>query len=143
MCSRITRFRSKLLAALLTVALPVLAHAESPVVWAYDSGSVAAGAAIDSTAQRAGAVSEITCLVNNAGAGARTLTVNWLADDRTTVLHTETASILAGTKPAVGIAMYPQTSTGNFIMAIAPSRWMQFQLASGGAAAGRITCFGR
>jgi len=138
----LSHLRFAALAALL--ALGAVSTRADGIPFEYDSGSIAAGAAIDSAAQYTASSGDIACFLNNAGASSRVLTINWLADNKTTVLHTETATVLTVTKPSVAISMYSTSAqTGNFAFAIAPSRWMQFQLAAGGAAAGRITCFGR
>jgi hypothetical protein len=112
--------------------------------WSWDSLSVAAGAAISSGVQGLGSVERITCTVDNAGAVARNFTVTFFADNGTTVMFVSTAiSVLAATKVAVSIAHGATAGAGVSAIPAAPSRKAQIDFAAGGAAAGRVICWGR
>jgi hypothetical protein len=113
------------------------------VSWYYDSGSVAAGAAIDSGVVVTGSPSAITCFVTNADAGAtRGFTVSFIADDGTTVLFAPTA-VTVGTSSKVAVTIAPEaTASSATAVSAKPTRRMKFQLAAAGASAGRITCIG-
>ena len=116
----------------------------------YDSGDVAAGAAIDSDVPEFGSAEAVTAYVNNAGAVTRALTVDLLADDGVTVLMTwAPTAVAAGAKCAFAIG-YGATAKGAEgaagsvgILTVGPTRKLRFRLAAGGAAVGRVTAIGR
>lgn len=130
------------LVAGLLVSAPALAG-DTGITFAYDSGSVAAGAAIDSGVVRTNAPDVISCFVTNAdGAASRSFTVTFYADDGVTVLFSPTAVTVGTTaKVAVTIAGSATASSATAISA-KPTRKMKFQLAAAGASAGRIYCIG-
>lgn len=114
------------------------------IVFAYDSGSVAAGAAIDSTVIKTNAPDVITCYVTNAdGAATRAFTVTMYADDGTTLVGTPTAVTAAiSSKAPVTISPSATANGGASAISAKPTRRMRFQLAAAGSAAGRILCIG-
>lgn len=116
----------------------------------YDSGSVAAGAAIDSGAVDFGSADEVTVTFDNsAGAVTRLPTVNFLRDDGTVEFSPVLTTVAIGAKAAFVVstsatARGTEGANGSVgAIPMTPSRRLQFLLAAGGAAAGRITARGR
>jgi hypothetical protein len=135
--------RTFLLALCLVLATLGEARADG-VRWSYSSGSVAAGAGIDSGAVNVGGVSSIVCFADNtAGGSARNFVAVWLLDDKTTTVFSSTTSVTNGTTGAFTIGLGATSASGYTGVPASPGRFMKFQLAAGGAAAGRLTCFGR
>lgn len=89
-----------------------------------------------------------TCSVfadNSAGGATRALNVNYLADDGTTIVFQSSTTVAIAGRSAVvlGASVAAGTlPTGVVILPVPPSKFMSFQLAAGGAAAGSLqwTC---
>ncbi len=119
------------------------------VTGTYDSGSVAAGSAIDSLAQDFGSADEVTVVVDNGSAVTRALTINFLADDGTVALAITPTAVAATSKAAFAIghgatARGTEGAAGSVgAIPVSPTRRMQFVLAAGGAGAGRVSARGR
>jgi hypothetical protein len=133
-----------LLGLLAALAAPSIPSANAGIIWSYDSGTVAAGAAIDSTVLRTDAPDVITCFVTNAdGAATRAFTVTFYAGDATTAVGTPTAITVAiSSKTYVNISPTGTANGGGSAISAKPTKYMRFQLAAAGASAGRIYCIG-
>jgi hypothetical protein len=122
--------------------LYILARAED-IRWAW-TGAAAAGAAIDSGVQNISGAASVTCISDNsAGGSGRNFIATWYLDDGTTSLFVSTTAVALGTTGVVVIDPSATTATGITPVPMTPARKMRFQLAAGGAAAGRLTCWGR
>lgn len=108
--------------------------------------AVAAGAVINSGTLTLDNTTECAVFADNSLGGAtRVLNVNYLADDGTTIVFqaTNTVAIAGRGVTILGRSVNAiAVPTGAVIVPIPPSKFMSFQLAAGGAAAGSLqwTC---
>lgn len=132
-----------LLAGAALAALLALPASAEPIRWSWSS-TVAAGAAIDSTVQILSDSGSVTCIADNSAGGAgRNFVATWYADDGTTALFASTTSVAAAGTTVFVIDPAASSATGFTPLPASPGRRMRFQLAAGGAAQGRLSCWGR
>lgn len=106
--------------------------------------SVAAGALVDTGAVDVKGCDALAVVADNSAGGvARNLTLDFLADDKTTVLYSVTASITNGTRGGFAVGQGAVAGTGITPISLPPPSYVRAQLAGGGAAAGSIALFGR
>ncbi len=125
-------------------ALSAAAQAQSGdnrLVEAYDSGSVAAGAAIDSGVINTSRTQVLTVTVSKGDATSRALTVTFFRADGTTVQGTWAATACAATTCFYNIGLGASGGTASMAMALPPK--VSVSLAAGGAVAARVVVIAR
>lgn len=128
-------------------AMALRTAAKGLVVW--DSGSVAAGAVIDSPLLDITGIQSLYVVVNNASAATRNLTLDAFLDDGTTSIDAGLVLRTVATGPVVergalgAGAVAVGTPALNFNYPVALPSKVKLHLVSGGAASGRVTVFGR
>jgi hypothetical protein len=148
-------FARSIVFALALVATPFVAQAQyggysappQTIRYAYESGSVAAGAVITSPVIDASNLASITFTLDPGAAATRSLQVNCLAKDGTTVLFAFPA-VSAATGAKVLVAMSSQNiqstaPTGVTYWAVAPCQRIQAVVAASGAVAAQLAIYGR
>lgn len=120
---------------------------DTPQHAAYESGVVAAGAVITSPVMDLSNSDEVKILADNSAGGSdRTLKIQYLGPDGTTVLFETDITVTAATRKAAIVSakggMVPALPTGVTVLPLSPGR-MQFQLAAAGAANGSLGVYGR
>jgi hypothetical protein len=119
-------------------------YAQSPRIARYvEAGvNVAAGAVINSAVLDLSNVSECTILGDNsAGGSTRNLVANWLANDGTTVLYSQSAAILTTARGLMVISPTASTAslpTGVTAVPATTGKKMSFSLSAAGAAVGSL-----
>jgi hypothetical protein len=123
------------------------ARLQSPrLAYAVEAGlNVAAGAQIQSTVLVMDYAD--TCLVvaeNSLGGSSRTLNVDWIASDGTTVLYRQAVTVTNATRQLVSIG--PKTSTASLPSGVTGiptmvGKRMQFTLTAAGAAVGSLAIY--
>lgn len=140
------------LAAGLALTLPPRpAHAalsQVPVIrTVYEKLGTAAGAAITSPVAKLDNCDEVSIFADNsAGAASRTLNIDWLGSDGTTILYRVAVTVTNATRAGVNISQRASSATassGGTTIPLAPGNKMQFTLASAGAAAGSLAVYCR
>lgn len=108
--------------------------------------AVAAGAVINSGTQTLDTAVECSVYADNSlGGSARTLNINFLADDGTTIVYQQAITVALATRGVAVIARSVAAAavpTGFTLLPTPPSKFMSFQLSAAGAAAGSLqwTC---
>lgn len=103
----------------------------------YDSGSVAAGAAIDSGVLDTSNATILTVYVSKGDATSRVPTVTFYRADGTTSIGSVAHAGCAATSCTYAYGLLAQNTTASLGIALPPK--LRFALASGGAVAGRVT----
>lgn len=83
---------------------------------------------------------------NSAGGASRTLNIDWLGNDGTTILYRRAITVTNGTRKAVSITRFGSASTAGSdetVIGQMPGMKMQFTLAAAGAAAGSLAVYCR
>lgn len=81
---------------------------------------------------------------NSAGGSARTLNINWIGEDGTTVTYQQAITVAIASRAIVSISPYAGTAslpTGFTSLPVRPGPRMSFQLAAAGAAAGSLAWY--
>lgn len=106
--------------------------------------SAAGGAAVDTGAVDVKGCDALAVVADNtAGAGARNLTLDFLADDKTTVLFSVTAAVTNGTRAGFAVGQGAVAGTGITPISLPPPSYVRAQLAAAGAAAASVAVYGR
>lgn len=112
------------------------------IISIYESLGVAAGAAITSPViTSAKYCSSIGIFADNSGGGSsRTLNIDWLGPDGTTILYRRAVTVTNGTRGAVLVSptATSATASGETVVPAMTGERMQFTLAAAGAAAGSL-----
>jgi hypothetical protein len=116
------------------------------IAFHWESLGVAAGAVITSPVFKAELVTE--CMIaadNSAGGVSRSLNVDFIGLDGTTIIYRQVVTVTNGTRSAVGIGSMSQTASlpsGIVVIPVATPKRLQVTLAAAGAAAGSlsVTC---
>lgn len=114
----------------------------------WESLGVAAGAVITSPVLRTDFSTECVVVADNsAGGSSRTLNLQWIGSDGTTVLYQQAVTVTNGTRAIAQIGGQSSAAatllTGITVMPVGIGRRMLFQLASAGAAAGSLAVYCR
>lgn len=109
--------------------------------------AVAAGAQIQTTVIQTASCDDVEVLADNsAGAASRTLNIDWIAFDSTTILYRRAVTVTNGTRQAVSITRWASgqaAGTNETIVGQMPGSRMQFTLTAAGAAAGSLVVYCR
>lgn len=109
--------------------------------------NVAAGAVINSGTLQLGNVNE--CVIyadNSAGGSARTLNINFLGPDNSTIVYQQAVTVAIATREMVTVSNLAGTAslpTGFVTIPVKTGPVMSFQLAAAGAAAGSLAWYCR
>lgn len=122
------------------------ANTASPPYIQWETLNTAAGAIITSPVLNFASCDDVEVLADNsAGAASRTLNIDWLGSDGTTILFRSPVTVTNATRAAVSISRFSSAATpagGAAVVGQMPGTRMQFTLAAAGAAVGSlsVTC---
>lgn len=131
---------------------PKLAHANTftPPWKQLDTAAtvnVAAGAQIQTVVTDFSACDDVEVLAENSlGASSRTLNIDWIAYDLTTVLYRRAVTVTNGTRQAIAITRFASAQsagTNETVIGQMPGTHMQFTLTAAGAAVGSLVVYCR
>jgi hypothetical protein len=123
------------------------ANTMSPPYIQWETLGTAAGAIITSPVLTFTGCDDVSVFADNSAGGvSRTLNIDWLGADGTTILYRRAVTVTNATRAAVTISRFSSAQSpgsGETVIGQMPGSKMQFTLAAAGAAAGSLAVYCR